>query len=367
MGTLKIKDIISALESFAPVSYQEEYDNSGLLTGNPEWKVTGILVTLDCVEEIVNEAIANGCNLIVAHHPILFKGLKRITGKTYVERCLIKAIKHDVAIYAIHTNLDNVHSGVNKKIAERIGLKKLKILAPKSGTLLKLVTFIPPANVEEVMNALHAAGAGNIGDYKQCSFRIDGTGTFLPTGEANPHTGSRGKIEEVQEKRVEVILPSPAKDRVLGALRKVHPYEEVAFYLSSLQNGNQEVGSGIIGELDAGEEPLAFLQRLKKCLETECVRHTKMIERPVKKVAVCGGAGSFLLGTAISQGADAFVSADFKYHEFFDAEGKILVADVGHYESEQFTKELLVEVLKEKFPTFAINFSKRVTNPISYL
>lgn len=214
MGTIKIKDIIAVLESFAPVSYQEDYDNSGLLTGHPEWDATGILVTLDCVEEIVDEAIANNCNVIVAHHPILFKGLKRITGKTYVERCLIKAIKHDVAIYAIHTNLDNVHTGVSREMAVRIGLKNLTVLAPKSDTLLKLVTFIPSAHVEEVMAAIHAAGAGNIGDYKQCSFRVKGTGTFLPTGDANPHTGSRGKLEQVEEMRVEVILPKIGRAHV---------------------------------------------------------------------------------------------------------------------------------------------------------
>lgn len=362
-----IKDVTSYLESFAPPSFQEGYDNSGLLTGELTAEVTGILVTLDCTEAVVNEAIDTKCNLIIAHHPIIFKGLKKLTGQNYIQRTIIKAIKNDIAIYAIHTNLDNVHVGVNKKISEMIGLKNLQVLAPKKDTLTKLVTFIPKRNAEEVIDALHKAGAGNIGQYKNCSFRISGTGTFMPTEGSSPHLGKPNELTEVEEIRAELIYPTHLESKIMSALHQAHPYEEVAYYLTRLENENQEVGSGMIGEFETPLEPLVFLERLKVNMKTSCVRYTSPPRKKITKVAVCGGAGSFLLPIAIAKGADAFVSADFKYHEFFDADGKILIADIGHFESEQFTKELLIEVIKEKFNTFAIIFSKTNTNPISYI
>jgi len=291
--------------------------------------------------------------------------LKKINGKNYVERALIKALKNDIAIYAIHTNLDNVYQGVNRKIAERIGLKNLKILQPKKDTLMKLVTFIPKENASEVINALHHAGAGNIGDYKNCSFQVVGEGTFMATGNAQPHIGQTNQQERVEEVRAEVIFPKHLSTTILNALKQSHPYEEVAYYLSSLENENQEIGAGMIGELEHEMEPIEFLERLKKTMNTACIRYTLPVKN-IRRVAVCGGAGSFLLGAAIAQKADILVSADFKYHEFFDADQKIMIADIGHYESEQFTKDLLLEVLKEKFTTFAIIFSKTATNPLSY-
>lgn len=367
METIKIKEVTSHLENLAPLPYQEDYDNSGLITGDPNWTVSGILVTLDCIESVVDEAIQQKCNLIVAHHPIIFRGLKKINGKNYVERVIIKAIKNDIAIYAIHTNLDNVQTGVNKKIAERIGLSNLKVLVPKPDTLHKLVTFVPEAHTAEVLNALHRAGAGNIGNYKNCSFQITGTGSFTPTDNANPKIGKHNQQEQVKENRLELILPKTDEKAILSALRASHPYEEVAYYITALENENEEVGSGVIGDLEEPLEPLDFLKRLKISMNTDCIRHTTLPKGKIKKVAVCGGSGSFLLPKAKTSGANAYVSADFKYHEFFDAEGRILIADIGHYESEQFTKELLKEVLEEKFPTFAVYFSKTVTNPISYL
>lgn len=367
MDTIKIKDVTSHLEELAPLSYQESYDNAGLITGQPNWTVTGILVTLDSTEAVVEEAIEKKCNLIVAHHPIIFRGLKKLTGKNYVERTIIKAIKNDIGIYAIHTNLDNVLAGVNRKIAEKIGLKDVKILLPQTGGLRKMVTFIPKPSVEEVMNAVHEAGGGHIGNYENCSFRILGTGTFQPTAEANPHIGQAGKLEEVEEVRVELIFPAHIESDIMGALRKSHPYEEVAYYINSLVNQNQEVGSGMIGELETAMEPMAFLKHLKTSMNTPSIRHTALIPKKVKKIALCGGAGSFLLPSARAKGADVYISADFKYHEFFDADGEILIADIGHYESEQFTKDLLKEVLDKKFANFAVYFSKSVTNPISYL
>ena len=367
MSTVTIKDVTAYLESIAPSSLQEDYDNSGLITGQPSDFVTRILVTLDCTEKVVDEAIGANCNLIIAHHPIVFKGLKKLTGKTYVERVIIKAIKSDIAIYAIHTNLDNVIIGVNKKIADKIGLQNISILLPKRNTLSKLTTYIPKENAEKVIADLHQSGAGNIGKYKNCSFRITGEGTYMPTADAKPYQGETDKLERTSEVRVEVILPTYLEQHVLVALKKNHPYEEVAYYLSRLENVDQEVGAGIIGELPLAEDPLPFMQRLKANMNLTVIRHTSFTRSKIKKVAVCGGAGSFLLPTAIAQGADLFVSADFKYHEFFDAEGKIVIADIGHYESEQFTKELIIDFLKEKFPTFAIIFSETVTNPISYL
>jgi dinuclear metal center YbgI/SA1388 family protein len=363
---MKVKDITEYLEIIAPKAYQESYDNSGLLTGEPSQEVTGALVTLDCIEEVVDEAIAKKINLIVAHHPIIFKGLKKITGSNYVERTMLKAIRNNIAIYAIHTNLDNVHTGVNKKIAQKIGLQNLKVLAPKHDTLIKLVTFIPKDHTDNVLQALYKAGAGQIGDYKNCSFQTEGTGTFMPTGDANPHTGQLNQQEKVNENRAEVIFASHLEDRIISALKTSHPYEEVAYYLIRLANVNQEVGSGMAGELEQPLEPIEFLKRLKSSMNLTAIRHTRLLEKKVKKVAVCGGSGSFLLPQAIRSGADFFVTADFKYHEFFDAEGKITIADIGHYESEIFTKELLKEILTEKFPTFAVNFSTTDTNPVRY-
>lgn len=367
MGRLKIKDITDHLEAFAPPAYQESYDNSGLLTGSPYQEVSGVLITLDCTEPVVDEAIERGCNLIVAHHPIIFKGLKKLTGSSYVERTVIKAIKHDIGIYAIHTNLDNVQNGVNKKICEKIGLINVRILQPKSQTLTKLVTFIPSEHAGTVLTALYAAGAGQIGNYENCSFSVEGRGTFKPNEYAHPSIGQKKVQEVVAETRVEVIFPSYLQTKVLEALKKAHPYEEVAFYLTPLTNQNQEVGSGMIGELASAQEPSEFLKRLKNSMDLKVIRHTRLLDQPITKVAVCGGAGSFLLPQARQAGAQIYISADFKYHEFFDAEDNITIADIGHYESEVFTRELLAEVLTKKFPTFAINFSRTVTNPISYL
>jgi dinuclear metal center YbgI/SA1388 family protein len=364
---IKIKDVTRYLETLAPIPYQESYDNSGLLTGDFNAEVKGILVSLDCTEEVVIEAIESQCNLIIAHHPIIFKGVKKLTGSNYVERTIIKAIKNDVAIYAVHTNLDNIQNGVNQKICEKIGLHKTRVLSPKEGTLSKLVTFIPKENAGAVMTALYEAGAGQIGKYKNCSFQLEGQGTFMPTEGTNPYTGQPNTQEKVAEIRTEVIFPSHLKRPILNALREAHPYEEVAYYISSLLNDNQEVGSGMIGELDSPMEPLEFLRSLKDRMELKVVRHTSLLNKKVQKIAVCGGSGGFLLPKAIQQSADIFITADYKYHEFFDADKKIIIADIGHYESEVFTKELLMDVLMKKFRTFAINFSKTNTNPISYL
>ncbi|MBL6445912.1 Nif3-like dinuclear metal center hexameric protein [Fulvivirga sp. 29W222] len=363
----KIKDIIQYLEGIAPAAYQESYDNARLITGNSNTPITNLLITLDVTEDVVQEAIDKNCNMIVAHHPIVFKGLKSLTGKNYVERTVIKAIKHDIAIYAIHTNLDNVFNGVNKKISDKIGLKNTRVLVPKKQTLSKLVTFIPKNDTSHVLEALHRAGAGHVGNYTHCSFKVEGTGTFKPNEEANPHIGKANLQEEVAEDRIEMILPTHMEGKVLSALKLAHPYEEVAYFMTSISNSNQEVGSGMIGEVEEEMESFEFLKHLKGSMGLTCIRHTKILPERIRKVAVCGGSGSFLLANAISKGADIFITADFKYHEFFDAEDKIVIADIGHYESEVFTKELINEILSKKFTTFALNLSETVTNPISYL
>lgn len=364
---MTIQQITDYLESIAPLSVQESYDNSGLLVGTKNAKLKGVLVTLDCTEEVVDEAIKNKCNLIVAHHPIIFGGLKKLNGKNYVERVVIKAIKSDVAIYAIHTNFDNVLQGVNAEIAKRIGLTNCKILAPKPSTLRKLYTFIPVNDYPKVASAVFAAGAGHIGNYSETGFRTPGTGTFKGNGKTNPAIGQPGVLEEVNEMRFETIFPAHLQPAVVSALTKAHPYEEVAYDLVELQNTHSQIGSGMIGELKVPMDEISFLKKLKKQMQTGCVRHTALRNKPIKKVALCGGAGSFLLKSAMAAEADVFVTADFKYHEFFDAENQLVIADIGHYESEQFTKDLLAKQLSEKFPIIAPLISKINTNPVKYL
>jgi len=363
----KIKDIIQYLESIAPPQYQEGYDNSGLMCGSLNNTVKGVIITLDSTEEVVDEAINMNCNLVIAHHPIIFKGVKSLTGKNYVERTIIKAIKNDIAIYAFHTNLDNVIDGVNSKICEKLGLTNNSILVTKNNILNKLVCFVPKENTFEVLNELHKIGAGNIGNYSNCSFRVEGTGTFMPKEGANPIVGKANLQEEVEENRIEVILPAHLSSEMINALKKAHPYEEVAYFLQPTINRNQEVGSGMIGELKKPMPAIDFLEFLKESMNLELIRHTKLTKDKIKKIAICGGSGSFLLKAAISKKADVFISADFKYHEFFDADDKIIIADIGHYESEVFTKDLIYELLSKKFSNFALNLSGIKTNPVNYL
>lgn len=364
---MKIKEITSYIESVAPLCYQESYDNSGLICGDDQTAATKVLVTLDCTESILDEAIALGCNLIIAHHPIVFSGLKKITGKNYVERVLIKAIKNDIAIYAAHTNLDSVQNGVNAQIAEKIGLVNTKILSPKFGLLKKLVTFCPLNKANEVRQALFDAGCGNIGNYDECSFNSEGFGTFKANDLTKPYVGEKGSQHKEQELKIETIYPSYREHVIVSALLQAHPYEEVAYDLLPLANKHANVGSGLIGDLPKEEDELSFLKRLKQNMQTNCIRHTQVIGKKIKKVAICGGSGSFLLNEAIAAGAGIFVSADFKYHQFFDADNKIVIADTGHYESEQFTKQLFYDLLTKKFPIFAVHLSKINTNPINYI
>ncbi len=362
----KIKEITQVLEQFAPLAYQESYDNAGLIVGDPNEAVKGILLSLDTTESIVDEAISRNCNLIVAHHPIVFQGLKKLNGKNYVEKAIIKAIRHQIAIYATHTNLDNVRYGVNYQIGTRLGLQNMKILAPKSQILQKLTVFVPNENTDSLLEALAEAGAGNIGNYSHCSFAVSGTGTFKPNESAKPHLGKANELEKVQEQRIEVVFPTYLQGQVLAAMRQAHPYEEIAYYLYTLENQHQEVGSGMIGELVEEMNELDFLVFLKEKMNLKVIKHTEFLAKKIKKVAVCGGAGSFLLRNALANRADIFITADYKYHEFFDAEGKIIIADIGHYESEIFTTELLENLLKTHFFALPINITEINTNPVRY-
>jgi dinuclear metal center YbgI/SA1388 family protein len=363
---MKIKDITDHIESFAPLALQESYDNAGLITGDKNAEVKAALICLDSTEEVIDEAIALGCNLVIAHHPIVFGGLKKINGKNYVERVIIKAIKNDIAIYACHTNLDNVSNGVNQKIASKLGLVNTQILSPKTGVLKKLVTFVPTEHAEKLRSALFEVGCGKIGNYDSCSYNLGGEGTFRANDKAKPFVGAKGELHTEAEVRVETIFESWREGAVKKALRSAHPYEEPAFDIYSLNNSMKTTGSGMVGDLERGLSGQDFLNHLKTSMKAGMVRHTNLLNRELKKVAVCGGSGSFLLHDAIAAGADVFVTADFKYHQFFDAENKIVICDIGHYESEQFTSELFYEVIQEKFTTFALHLSKINTNPINY-
>lgn len=363
---MQIKNILQHLEQSAPLSLQENYDNSGLLTGNPDWECKGVLCSLDATEDVIKEAIQRGCNLVVSHHPILFQGLKKITGSNYVEKTIIRAIKEDIAIYAIHTNLDNILTGVNNRIADKLGLLSRQILQPKPGQLMKLVTFVPQNHTETVKNALFEAGAGQIGNYSETSFQTTGSGNFKGNDEASPFVGETGKRHTESEHRLETIFPFYLKEGVTKALKAAHPYEEVAYDIISLSNDNQSVGSGLMGILPEPLEETGFLHMLKTSFGLSLIRHTPLLGKKIQKVAICGGSGSFLTGAAIRAGADIYITADLKYHEFFDANGKILLADIGHWESEQFTTELLIELLQAKFPTFAVLKSEVKTNPVNY-
>ena len=363
---MKIQEIIHHLEQFAPLMYQEPYDNSGLLVGDRNTDITGVLLCLDCTEKIVEETMGCGCNLIIAHHPIIFSGLKKLTGSDYVQRTVIKAIQNNIAIYACHTNLDNVYAGVNLKISQKLELKNTRILSVKNNTLNKLVTFVPLSHLHEVQKALFAAGAGHIGNYDSCGFTVKGTGTFKGNSSSQPFTGKPNELSEVDEIRLETVFEPSVELEVVNALKKSHPYEEVAYDILPLNNSNPGIGSGMAGVLEneTGEDD--FILRVKKVFGSKVIRHTAKTGKKIKSVAVCGGSGRFLLPKAIEQRADVFITSDFKYHDFFDVDGKLLLLDIGHYESEQFTVEIFYDLILKKNPTFAVHLSKINTNPINW-
>jgi dinuclear metal center YbgI/SA1388 family protein len=363
----QIGEIVRHLEQVAPLAYQEDYDNAGLVIGDPSAAVTGVLICLDITEPLLLEAKVKNCNLIIAHHPIIFRSIHRLTGENYTERCIIYAIRNSIAVYTLHTNFDNVTRGVNFQIAQTLGLSNPSILLTKPSTLSQLTAFVPRAFIGPVLHALHEAGAGRIGDYTHYNLVTTGTGSFKPTSTANPHLGTAGKSDEVKEGRIEVVFPKHLEKPVLCALRASHPYEEVVYYLNDIRNTDAHVGAGMVGELSQPLGSQAFLEYLKAKMNLSCVRHTGPINRSIKCVAVCGGSGSFLIEEAILKQADALVTADVKYHDFFKADNQILIVDVGHYESEVGTKKLIYTLLSEKFTSIALLQCETVTNPIHYL
>ncbi|MBD0825048.1 Nif3-like dinuclear metal center hexameric protein [Aestuariibaculum marinum] len=361
-----IQDVINHLETLAPLAYAEDFDNVGLLVGDKKAKLTGVLVTLDTLEAVVDEAIENNCNFIVSFHPIIFKGLKKITGKTYVERVVLKAIKHDIAIYTMHTALDNAFQGVNDMICNQLQLTNKQVLIPQPQTIKKLTTYVPKNEAEELRAALFEAGAGTIGNYSNCSFNVEGYGTFNGNENANPTIGEPGTTHTEVETKITVTFPKHLESQILKTLFNTHSYEEVAYEVITIENKNQHIGIGMVGELDQPMDEKSFLNYVKDKMNTECIRHSDFLNKSIKKVAVLGGSGSFAIGAAKAAGADAFITADLKYHDFFTAENSILLTDIGHYESEQFTKNGLVAHLTKKITNFAIILSKTNTNPVKY-
>ncbi|MEO7802297.1 MAG: Nif3-like dinuclear metal center hexameric protein [Ginsengibacter sp.] len=363
---MNISEVVQYLEAVAPKELQADYDNAGLLTGSQQWECSGILVSLDVTEDILVEAEQKGCNLVVAHHPIIFKGLKTITANSFVERIIISAIKKDIAIYAIHTNLDSVMGGVNGEIANRLGLQDVSILQPVKNVLKKLITLVPHSHADEVREALFAAGAGNFSQYDHVSFNSNGIGTFTAKQGAKPFLGDIGKAHNEEETKMEVMMQSYNQHNVIQALLSSHPYQEVAYDIISLKNETPGIGSGGIGTLSQPIPEHNFMELLVKTFDLQVVKHTKLLGKDISRVALCGGSGSFLIQKAIQAKADVFVTADIKYHDFFEAEGKIVIADIGHYESEQYTSDLLTRILREKFLNFAVQKTDLNTNPVGY-
>ncbi|HLN56423.1 MAG TPA: Nif3-like dinuclear metal center hexameric protein [Bacteroidales bacterium] len=364
---MKLKELCSYLESVVPLSFQESYDNSGLQAGDPESEITSALLTVDVTEEVVDEASRTGCNVIISHHPVIFGGIKKLTPENGTGRILFKCIKSGIALYSAHTNLDISHSGVSRKMAGKLGLKNIKVLQPLGNQLIKLVTYIPVSHLDQVRDAVFEAGAGVIGNYDSCGYTVRGLGSFRGNENTNPFAGEKGKLHFEDEVRFETVLFSYMKEKVIGALLSSHPYEEVAYDLYRLENTNIDAGLGCTGELPADIDEKSFLEKTASVLGSPRLRYSNPTGKKIRMVAVCGGAGASLLHKAIASGADAFITADIKYHTFFDAEGKILLIDAGHYETEKFASEILKELIIKKFPKFALRFSETRTNPINYL
>lgn len=364
---MRINDVIAAIETIAPLDYAEDFDNVGLLVGDQSTQVTGVLVTLDTLENVVDEAIEKKCNLIVSFHPIVFSGLKKITGKNYVERVVIKAIQNKIAIYAMHTALDNSFVGVNAKICEVLGLQNIEVLIPQKQTIKKLITYVPIAHMEAVRQALFEVGAGSIGNYDHCSYSIEGMGSFRGNENSNPVFGEKGSTHYEKESQLNITFAKHLERKIVATLKKVHPYEEVAYEITTLENNNQHIGIGMLGELPEPQKAEEYLKTVKQRMNVGVIRHSKLLDKDIKKVAVLGGSGAFAIENAIASGADLYITADVKYHEFYKAENKLIIADIGHYESEQYTKNLLVDFLTKKFTNFAIVLSVCNTNPVKYL
>ena len=367
-NALKVRDIAAWLETWAPRHLAESYDNVGLLVGSADAEVTKVLVSLDCTESVVEEAEREGCQMIVSHHPVIFGGLKRLNGSNDVERTVMRAVRSGIALYAIHTNLDNVMTGVNRHLGELLGCvpDSLRILRPMGAKLEKWSVFVPLAEVDAVRDAMAAAGAGHVGNYDGCSFATEGTGTFRALEGANPHVGTVGELHREPEAKLEMVVPGEAVGAVRQAMLAAHPYEEVAYDRVVLENGRVDLGAGMVGELPEPMAWEAFADRVKKVLGGQALKHTAPVKEKVQRIAMCGGSGAFLMGDAARSGADVYVTSDVKYHEYFQADGRFQLLDVGHYESEWQTSTLIANKINEKFPNFAVRLSSTRTNPVTY-
>jgi dinuclear metal center YbgI/SA1388 family protein len=361
-----LQHILNELESLAPPEYQEEWDNSGLLLGSPAREITGIIVSLDTTMEVLHEAISNHCNLIVSHHPFIFQGIRKITPDLPAYHLLRRLIQEDIAVYALHTSLDNSWMGINQYLGQKLGLMNTSILAPKRDSLKKLVVFCPVDHAEKVRNALFEAGAGHIGNYDCCSYNSSGQGSFRASEKANPFVGKRKVIHFEPEIRIEVIFPSAREKPLIDSMRAAHPYEEVAFDLYPLTNSFDRAGSGIVGFLEKPMSEQRFIRIVKSLVGLNSIRHSAFLGRKIRKVAISSGAGGFLIPDVIRSEADIFLTSDLKYHQFQEPGGKLLLMDIGHYESESFMKEMIRAFLIEKFPNFAVLVSATETNPVKY-
>jgi dinuclear metal center YbgI/SA1388 family protein len=364
---MKLSDLCSYLDSVIPLSLQEEYDNSGIQLGSPGMEVKSALLSLDITEDVVDEAKIKKCDIIITHHPLIFKNLKRLSDRNHTERIIRKAIESNIAVYSAHTNLDAYDNGVSRKMAEKLMLKNINVLSKLKRKLLKLVVYVPESHYIVVRDALFEAGAGAVGKYDNCGFITTGTGSFRGNNNSRPFIGEKGKNTTVNEIRFETILYSHQKNVVLEALHRVHPYEEIAYDLYILENDNVNQGFGAVGMLDKETDEKVFIKRLSEVFDAQGIRYSSFTGKKIKKVALCGGSGSETLENAIASGADVLVTADIKYHTFFDADDKILLVDIGHFESEKFSTEILYDLIIKKFPKFAVLFSETNTNPINYL
>ena len=363
---MTISEFIRQLSTKIRFSYAEDFDNVGLLCGRPEQELRGVLVCHDALESVVQEAIEKGCNCIVAFHPIIFSGLKSITGKSYVERAVMLALENKIAIIAVHTAWDNDFYGVNHGIAKALGLRHLQVLIPKKDALSQLRFFVPVEAAEQVRSAIFATGAGTIGQYADCSFNIHGTGTFLPLEKASPAYGEVGTWEQVSEMEVQILVENWQLPAAIQAMKDAHPYEEVAYYVTSLRNENHHAGLGQFGLLDEEMSAQEFLSECRAVFDVPVIRTSSHFTGRIRKVAVLGGSGASGISAAKKLGCDAYVSSDFKYHDFFQGDENFLLADVGHFESERFVSQQLADVISNILPTFAVLKSETKTNPVNY-
>ena len=362
-----LRDLISVIEEAVPLQFQESYDNAGLQVGDYSKEINSALLTLDVTEDVVEEAKAKGCGVIISHHPVIFRPLKRLSGRTASERIVTKAIKYGIAIYSAHTNLDVMNFGVSAKMAEKMELTNCKVLVPLKGQLRKLVTYIPQSYFDQVSSAVFEAGAGSIGKYDSTGFSSDGIGSFRGNVDSNPFVGEPMKLHHEKEKRFETVFYKYQEKAVLKALLTTHPYEEVAYDIYPIENENINIGFGCVGDLKQPMSTVEFLKFLENVFDAKGIRFSKPQKNTVSRVAMCGGSGSEFLSNAIASSADAYVTADVKYHTFFDAENKILLADIGHYESEKVAIDILYDLIIKKIPNFALHFSGVYSNPINYL